>query len=209
MKLRPLLLLCLAFVTGAATAAAGAAAQLKHFLGDMRSFEASFEQRLFDERGELVETSNGKVCIARPGRFDWNYEQPYHQRIVSDGKTLWVYDADLLQVTINAVKPGAADSPARLLGDDFDLDAHFNVVEEPSEKDVDWVALGPKSSAAQFKTIRIGLRKGELALMRLQDNLGQTTEIRFSGITRNPGVPASRFQFELPGGVDIIHGTGG
>lgn len=186
-----------------------AAAQLKHFLADVRAFNASFEQQQFDEQGALVETARGKVCIARPGRFDWDYQTPYQQRIVSDGKTLWVYDADLAQVTVNAVNTSAADSPARLLGDDFDLEANFTVGEAVTESGIDWVSLGSKQPKPQFKSVRIGFRGGELAVMRLQDNLGQTTEIRFSDIARNPQVPADAFTFNPPSGVDIIHGTGG
>ena len=186
-----------------------AAAQLKHFLADVRAFNASFEQQQFDEQGTLVETARGKVCIARPGRFDWDYQTPYQQRIVSDGKTLWVYDADLAQVTENPVSTSAADSPARLLGEDFDLETSFTVGEAVSEAGIDWVTLGSKQPKPQFKAVSIGFRNGELAVMRLQDNLGQTTEIRFTNIVRNPAVPAAAFSFTPPAGVDIIHGTGG
>ena len=63
--------------------AATASAQLQGFLADVRSFQADFEQQLFDEAGVLIETSHGTVCIARPGRFDWDYRAPYQQRIVS------------------------------------------------------------------------------------------------------------------------------
>ncbi len=189
--------------------AESAAAQLKHFLADVRAFNASFEQQQFDEQGTLVETARGKVCIARPGRFNWDYQTPYQQRIVSDGKTLWVYDADLAQVTVNPVNTNAADSPARLLGDDFDLEASFTVGEAVSEAGIDWVSLGSKQPKPQFKAVRIGFREGELAVMRLQDNLGQTTEIRFTQIARNPAVPPATFTFTPPTGVDIIHGTGG
>ena len=189
--------------------AATAVAELKHFLSDVRAFNANFEQQQFDEQGTLVETARGKVCIARPGRFDWDYQTPYQQRIVSDGKTLWVYDADLAQVTVNPVNTSAADSPARLLGEDFDLEASFIVGEAVSEAGIDWVSLGSKQPKPQFKSVRIGFRDGELAVMRLEDHLGQTTEIRFSNIARNPAVPAASFTFTPPAGVDIIHGTGG
>ena len=186
-----------------------AAAELKHFLADVRAFNASFEQQQFDEQGTLVETARGKVCIARPGRFDWDYQTPYQQRIVSDGKTLWVYDADLAQVTVNPVNTSAADSPARLLGDNFDLESSFTVGETVSEAGVDWVSLGSKQPKPQFRSVRIGFRAGELAVMRLEDNLGQTTEIRFTDVARNPAVAADKFTFTPPPGVDIIHGTGG
>ena len=44
--------------------------------------------------------------------------------------------------------------------------------------------------------------------MRLKDNLGQTTEITFTGIDRNAPVDPKAFSFEPPAGIDVIRGTG-
>ncbi len=191
-----------------ASAAADGRAQLDAFLAQVKSFHARFEQQLFDEYGEPLETSTGEVDIVRPGRFNWSYQQPYRQRIVSDGKTLWVYDADLEQVTINEVDLGRVDSPGRLLGDEVDVDASFNVATLPSKADVDWLKLTPKGSEQQFNEIELGLRDGTVVSMRLKDNLGQTTAITFSDIERNVDVDPALFQFQPPQGVDIIRGTG-
>lgn len=203
-------LLSVALSTGCVgSTAATASAQLQGFLADVRSFQADFEQQLFDEAGVLIETSHGTVCIARPGRFDWDYRAPYQQRIVSDGKTLWIYDVDLAQVTENPVSTGTVDSAAQLLGDDFDLNANFTLSEMPAVEGVDWVKLAPKKSGRQFNEVAIGLRGGELVALRLQDNLGQTTAIKFLAVTRNPRVAPERFRFTPPAGTDVIHGIGG
>ncbi|MSQ69065.1 MAG: outer membrane lipoprotein chaperone LolA [Gammaproteobacteria bacterium] len=194
---------------GAGSAGATASGQLRGFLADVRSFQADFEQQLFDEAGALIETSRGAVCIARPGRFDWDYRAPYQQRIVSDGKTLWIYDVDLAQVTVNTVTTGTGDSAAQLLGDDFDLEANFTLSEMPSVDGVEWVKLAPKKAGRQFSEVAIGLHGGELVALRLQDNLGQTTAIKFLAVTRNPRVAPERFRFEPPAGTDVIHGLGG
>lgn len=191
-----------------APAADDARAQFQRFLSEVRGFEASFEQQVFDENGKLGETSSGRVAVSRPGRFDWDYQRPYQQRIVSDGKTLWVYDADLAQLTVNDVKPGAADSPARLLGDEFKLDEAFDVEPAPESDGLVWLHLRPKAAQAQFSEVWLGLRDGRVAAMRLKDNLGQTTAIRFSKLVPNPALPAARFHFEPPPGTDVIHGMG-
>jgi len=192
----------------AAQAASSARSQLDRFLAEVKSFHAAFEQRLYDEYGEPLETSQGEVDIARPGRFNWSYESPYRQRLVSDGKTLWVYDADLEQVTINEVDLGKVDSPGRLLGDEVDVDRSFTVAELPAKDGVEWLKLTPKSAGQQFNEIELGLRDGTVVAMRLKDNLGQTTEITFSGIDRNAPIDPKVFSFEVPAGIDVIRGTG-
>ena len=183
-------------------------AQLDDFLTKVQSFHARFEQQLFDEYGEPLEKSSGEVDIVRPGRFNWSYRKPYRQRIVSDGKTLWVYDADLEQVTINNVDLGNVDSPGRLLGDDVDVDASFDVAPMPTKDGADWLKLTPKAEGQQFNDIELGLREGTVVAMRLKDNLGQTTEIHFLDIDRDAEIDPALFQFEPPAGVDIIRGTG-
>lgn len=189
-------------------AGADGRAQLDEFLAKVTSFHARFEQQLFDEYGDPLDTSSGEVDIVRPGRFNWSYQTPYRQRIVSDGKTLWVYDADLEQVTINDVDLGAVDSPGRLLGDDVDVDASFVVETLPSKDGVDWLKLTPKAAEQQFNEIELGLRDGTVVAMRLKDNLGQTTAISFSAIERGAKIAPETFRFEPPSGVDVIRGAG-
>lgn len=198
----------LAGLAFALPASADGRAQLDAFLGGVKSFHARFEQQLFDEYGEPLETSSGEVDIVRPGRFNWSYQQPYRQRIVSDGKTLWVYDADLEQVTINEVDLGSVDSPGRLLGDDVDVDASFTVTALPDKDGAEWLKLTPKTTEQQFNEIELGLRDGTVVSMRLKDNLGQTTAITFSDVDRKATIDPATFRFEPPQGVDVIRGTG-
>jgi outer membrane lipoprotein carrier protein len=40
--------------------------------------------------------------------------------------------------------------------------------------------------------------------MELYDNFGQTTQIRFSKVERNPALPAATFKFTPPAGVDVV-----
>jgi outer membrane lipoprotein carrier protein len=43
--------------------------------------------------------------------------------------------------------------------------------------------------------------------MRLEDNLGQVTEIRFSNEVRNGPVDPALFDFVPPPGVDVVSGS--
>jgi outer membrane lipoprotein carrier protein len=205
------LLLTLTFIAasgGANAAISDTRHRLDRFLQDLATFSANFEQRVYDEAGVLLETSNGVVSIARPGKFAWEYEQPYRQSIVSNGKTLWLYDADLAQVTVNAVDSSAAGSAAQLLGDEIDIDAHYETLILGERDGIEWLKLIPKATTQQYTAVELGLRAETLASIRLLDNLGQITELRFSDLQRNPALAASLFTFSPPPGVDVVSGTG-
>lgn len=62
--------------------------------------EGAFRQRVVDRSGKLVNEAEGIFAFRRPGAFLWNYEKPWKQQVVSDGQTLWLYDEDLMQVTV-------------------------------------------------------------------------------------------------------------
>lgn len=181
-------------------------ARLDQFLAELTTFSAHFEQQLFDEYGALIETAEGVVDISKPGKFRWEYRHPYRQLIVSDGTTLWVYDVDLEQVSMNPLANGGAGSPAELLVGDIDLEQHYVVVELGVEVDISWVSLTPRVDANQYQMIELGLDKGGLRAMRLRDNLNQLTTIQFDRVQNNVAIEPARFDFVPPAGVDVVGG---
>ena len=67
-----------------------------------------------------------------------------------------------------------------------------------------YYVLTPKNGNANFKSLGIAFNSGNPVMMVLNDNLGQTTSIKFSNIKRNNSVAASKFSFAPPKGVDVI-----
>jgi outer membrane lipoprotein carrier protein len=198
----------LALCSHGAAALDGGRARLDRFLAELTSFTATFEQQLFDEYGELIETSRGDVVIAKPGKFRWEYRAPYEQIIVSDGATLWVYDVDLEQVSINPLANDNPDSAAALLVGDTDVDSHYVVTEAPAIDGITWLSLAPRAAQAQYRSVEIGFDEQRLHGMRLSDNLRQLTAITFSDIARNVAIDPERFAFTPPPGVDVLTNTG-
>ncbi|MEO8223442.1 MAG: outer membrane lipoprotein chaperone LolA, partial [Gammaproteobacteria bacterium] len=99
---RPLaaLLLLAASLASAAPAAESGEARLRGFLKDVQSLDGSFRQQVIDSRGQVLEDASGTVAMQKPGRFRWNYLKPFERVIVADGEKVWLYEADLDQVTI-------------------------------------------------------------------------------------------------------------
>lgn len=50
-------------------------------------------------RAPRARTQSGTFEFQRPGKFRFVYVKPFEQTIVADGKTLWLHDVDLNQVT--------------------------------------------------------------------------------------------------------------
>lgn len=180
---------------------------LRAFLTGLRSLAGDFEQRVFDETGALLETSHGQLRMARPRRFAWLYREPFRQTIVSDGQQLWLYDEDLAQVTVSNVGESLAGSAAQLLGDEDDPAVHYRISPLPPRENLQWLELVPKAASSQYTRIELGFAGAALARMRLADNLGQVTELRFESLSRNPVLPADSFDFRVPPGVDVVNAT--
>ena len=168
-------------------------------------------------RGDFSETSSGKgpashgsqrrhgtFEFARPGRFRWVYTSPYQQTIVGDGTRLTVYDPDLNQVTIKKLKGAIPASPASILFGSNDFERDFQVSSDGERDGLAWILATPRSQDSSFARIRIGFRDGLPLAMELADSFGHTTELRFSGLQRNPRIDPARFHFDPPKGADVL-----
>lgn len=198
------LLIAIAVLAGAAHA--GAREQLDSFTRGLQGLEGQFTQQVFDEGGRARESSSGRVALSAPRLFRWEYRQPYPQLIVADGKTVWVHDPDLEQVTRRPQGGAEQDSPLAALIDPARLDRDY-IVEEAGEDDgLAWLQLKPRDGGedAAFQSARLGLDGGALVRMDIVDALGQRTRIEFSGWKRNPSFAADTFRFTPPPGVDVV-----
>jgi outer membrane lipoprotein carrier protein len=181
--------------------------RLARFTETTRSLTARFLQTVLDENDVMVQRSTGSLSVLKPGRFRWDYYEPYDQQIVSDGEHLWIYDVDLEQVSVKPLDEALGAAPAMLLSSDRPLDEQF-LIEElgrlPGGGDLLWVELRPKAQDIDYSRVYLGLDAKTLRQMELRDKFGQRTRIVFEDVQINPDIPAQRFAFEPPPGVDVI-----
>ena len=195
-------LICSSAMAQAQTAASRAGQLFK----GLKSFHAAFRQQVVDVDGHVVQQSSGQVAIRRPGRFRWDYQLPYRQLIVADGKQLWIYDEDLEQVTVSMLDNSLEQTPALLLSRDISLEENFDIRALPDSKGLQWLAMIPKDPSATYSEIRLGVSDGSLHAMQLVDGFGQVTHLDFTDIRVNETLPESLFRFKPPPNTDIIYG---
>lgn len=185
----------------AAAWSATATEQLRQFVSQVQSASGLFQQTRADSSSAA---QSGQFSFRRPGQFRWEVKKPYEQLIVSDGKVLYQYDPDLLQVTRRSVDQSIGASPAAILFGSGSLDQAFSLSELDSKNGTDWLRAKPKSADAGFTHVDIGFRNAMPVELILLDAFGQTTRITLSNISRNPTLDSSAFQFKAPPGVDIV-----
>lgn len=182
--------------------------RLKTALKNMDNLTAEFKQTLRDEDKQIVQQSRGTLALQRPGKFAWIYTDPFEQRIIADGRELWIYDVDLDQVTVRPMDTGLSSAPIMILMKQADVTSQFNISEVGQRKFLYWVELEPHASDLEFTHIYIGLEDGSVRAMELRDQFGRSTQIVFEnmrlGVVHNP----TTFQFDPPAGVDV-YGVGG
>ena len=206
MMLRLATLLGAGLLSVTCTAAfADAAGRLDAYLSGLDTVSSRFEQRLFDERRNLLEQAAGTVLLERPGRFRFDYADP-PQLIVGDGARVWIYDPELLQVTVRDLDAALGSTPAVLLTSDRPVEEVFRVEALEVGPNLDVFALEPKTEDASFTRIRLAFAGGELRRMELIDQFGQTTLLTFREVRREPAIPDDAFTFKPPAGVDVIDG---
>lgn len=209
MRHRILAPLCATLALLAAVPAARAAAtdQLQTFVGSVKSARGEFTQKQIKGQGadaKVAGTSSGTFAFARPGKFTWRYTKPYDQLLQADGRTLFIYDKDLNQVTERRLDNALGSSPAAILFGSNDLTKNFDVKNGATRDGVEWLELTPKAKDTQFERIGIGFKGGNLEAMELRDAFGNVTMLTFTGIQKNPPMPADAFRFTVPKGADVM-----
>lgn len=181
---------------------------LENYLNAIKTFEAEFEQSLISDANGIQEVSKGKFYLSRPGKFRWEYSEPYEQSIIADGENIWIYDKDLEQVTVREMTEILADSPALLLSNEVAISKEFIVTQMPAtdaKKGQEWFILKPKNQDKQYADIRLAFADANLKEMELRDNFGQLTWITFTDQKRNSPIDQKLFDFTPPEGVDVLN----
>ena len=204
--LRAVLILATVLATNAHAAALD---QLRSFLTQTNSARGDFVQRVSSSKGarpgvKAPAAASGQFVFQRPGKFRWTYEKPYEQLIVADGQRLVLFDKDLNQATIKKLQASLPSSPASILFGSNEFEKEFEVSDAGARDGLEWIVARPRAKDTTFERIEIGFRDGLPQAMVLADGFGQTTQLTFSKVERNPKLDADAFRFTPPKGADVL-----
>jgi len=179
----------------------------------LQSFEAHFTQVDRQTDGRRME-AGGSVSYLKPGRMRWEYAPPNEQLLVTDGKTVWLYDPILDNVTVQALGDLTAGTPLAFLLGAGNLERDFSCrafTREPPSDGLAYVELVPRTPIPALDYLQLGAqpKTGRIAALRMVDKQGNLREVRFTDLHTNVHLEAKAFTFKIPPGMEVIRKSDG
>lgn len=181
-------------------------AELEQHLSAFDSYRATFEQKTYDNDDVLVQSMTGKIVLQRPDHFFWQSDDPYAQKLISNGKLIWHYDVDLEQVVVQEYAEQLDKAPMLvILRQPEKLAQRYQLAETTKEDGSETFVLKAKEKQAALSAIHMVFKKNKLARLQFVDQLRQRTDVSFNKVEINPEIDPKLFEFEVPEGADVLY----
>jgi outer membrane lipoprotein carrier protein len=172
-------------------------------------FKADFTQEAVIKSLGKKQQAEGVVYFKKPGKMHWAYGKPNKQQIVSDGKTLWNYQPENKQVVVSRVAQAfQSKTPSTFLAGLGNLKKDFQArfVKEPAPGAPYSLELTPLEAQGGVEKLFLTAdpRNFNILQAKIQDPMGNTTQISFSKISFNNNLADSLFTFTPPKGVEVF-----
>jgi outer membrane lipoprotein carrier protein len=179
----------------------------------VRTARISFTQTIDNSLTGTKVTTDGELQQRRPSLFAVKFAEPSGDRIVSDGKWVWVYlpstnPGQVIRAKLGA-DVGAPDFAAQFL----EAPRKSYTVSGGSAASIDGsathsVMLAPKSTESPFSKVTLWVNDGDALLRRVEtvDQSGVTRLITVTKFAKNSAVDANAFVFKVPTGVKVFDG---
>jgi outer membrane lipoprotein carrier protein len=176
------------------------------------TLSAEFVQVIANPLLGAPDTTRGKLYQMRPSRFAMRFTQPRGDRIVADGRHLWLYTPSSTpgQVIRSAIPSTGTTGP--------NLIAQF--VEQPRERYrarylrgdslagrmTDVVALVPRATDLPYSEAVVWIDRNDGLVRRIEiaETSGQRRTLVLDKVVVNRGVPGREFTFSPPAGLRVV-----
>lgn len=172
----------------------------------------TFQQTITNPMTGSSATSAGEFQRQQPDRFEFRFTDPKGDRIVADGKWLWVYTpssapGQVIKLPLSAAGAGTLDLGAQF----FDSPQSRFRIAEAARATVNGRAtrvltLTPKAASQPFAraTVWIDAADGRLHQFETLDGMGIKRRVTITSMKVNVPVQAQRFAFTPPKGVRVL-----
>lgn len=195
---------------GAADCTNAFAERVQQHYDGIRDLRARFRQTT--ERASLGGSpagrleARGEVVLAKPGRMRWSYEEPAPSLVVSDGKTLWIYDPPAKEVQEMPLGPGFLSGAALqfLMGEGRLLDEFSVVARGCGAPEIELLLSPRRDSYYERLELAADAKTGAVRRTAVVDLLGNRTTVSFDDLRANTGPDPALFRFVPPADVRVL-----
>ena len=175
----------------------------------VKTARASFEQTLTNPLTGNTQTARGEYHQQGRSRLAVLFTDPKGDRIVNDGKAVWVYTPSSAPGQVIKLAPGAAGASVDLLGTFLDAPrAKYDMADAGAAvvggRKTHAVALTPRRPM-QFTKAVVWIDDADATLRQFEvtDNMGLVRRVRLTKLRLNGPVDRTAFTFTPPAGVKV------
>jgi outer membrane lipoprotein carrier protein len=178
----------------------------------VKTLSADFTQIIENPMVGDPDTTRGRLYQRRPNYFAMRFSDPKNDRVVADGRRLWLYTPSTTPgQVIRTTIPGTGTTGPNLIG---------QFVEHPHERYVaryvradsigdiqaDVIALTPRVTDLPYSeaTVWIAKQDGLIRRIEIVENSGQRRTIVLKNLTVNKAIAAREFRFAPTSGVRVV-----
>lgn len=171
---------------------------------NIKSIDAHFHQVIY-MNGRRISSSQGQFVVLRPGKLRWSVMSPHQQLFIADGKTIWIYEPELKQVTEKPQSKGLGGTAGLFLSNQPGLWIQRYKVTIPKGGENTVFELRAKTSQTPFSRVLLIFKQDTLVGLEFWDQMGQNSQITLSQVKMNNTVPLKMFHFNPPAHTDRIN----
>jgi len=174
-------------------------------LAETSTIQADVEQLILSQDGRQIQALQAELIMQKPDRLYWHVTEPYEELMISDGESLWYYEPDLEQVSIQDFPQDVENNPILLLNDDLQALAEaYEVSMGYVDEDVRQYVLLPLTASSSYKRFSMTFSGSDLLQMQFESSVGQLTSFSFTNIINNAAIDPAMFSFALPADIEVI-----
>jgi outer membrane lipoprotein carrier protein len=176
------------------------------------TLSAEFVQIVANPLAGGPDTTRGRLYEMRPSHFAMRFTDPKGDRIVADGRWLWLYTPSTApgQVIRSAI-PATGNTGPNLLGQFVEHPrAHYRArylrADSLADGWADVVALVPTAADQPYSEAVIWVDRDDGLLRRIEivEQSGQRRTVILRHLTVNAGVPQRELTFSVPSGARVV-----
>jgi outer membrane lipoprotein carrier protein len=178
----------------------------------IRTLSAQFTQVITNPLLGAPDTTRGKLYQMRPRHFAMRFTHPRGDRIVADGRHLWLYTPSTTpgQVIRTAI-PSAGTTGPNLIAQFVERPreryrARYVRADSVAGRVMDVVELVPKTDDLPYSkaVVWIDRNDGLVRRIEIEETSGQRRTLVLAKVAVNRGVPGREFTFSPPAGLRVV-----
>ncbi len=177
----------------------------EQFMDNAKNINLRFSQVTTDDKDQVLKTDQGNIDFVKPDKFLIKFDSPDNPLVISDGKTIWIYEESLQQVIVQSFSKEARTGVFAVFAEGISGLQKDYVISSGLGGDLAWINAKAIEVTNNVPSISLGFSRedGLLKKIRVSDSFGGKLEMTIEQIKFGV-VDEAVFQFVPPEDTEVV-----